>query len=64
MKNKSKKTDKDELVAAISMALHQELFEAHDYEDMRLTIKRVSTQWNMHTLMMHDVPVLHKNIHK
>ena len=63
MKKKSVKID-NEVVAAISMALHQELFEAHDFEDMRLTIKRVSTPWNLHIAMMPSIPTLHKNNHK
>lgn len=53
----------DEIIAAITMALHQELNEVHDYEDMRLTInngKHIYSPWNSRINSMPEFPDLHK----
>ncbi|KGL47156.1 hypothetical protein HR17_00170 [Porphyromonas gulae] len=47
----------DGIYAAISMALYQETYEAHDAEPMRLTIKRHRhSAWSLKTLMLRQLP--------
>ncbi|ALJ24955.1 hypothetical protein [Porphyromonas gingivalis] len=47
----------DDIYAAISVALYQETYEAHDAEPMRLTIKRHRhSAWSLKTLMLRQLP--------
>ena len=47
----------DDIYAAISVALYQETYEAHDAEPMRLTIKRHRhSAWSLKMLMLRQLP--------
>lgn len=47
----------DDIYAAISMALYQETYEAHDVEPMRLTIKHHRhSAWSLKTLILRQLP--------
>ena len=46
----------EEVYAAITMALYQEVYEAHDTTPMKLTINRRQSGWALKSLLIRQLP--------
>lgn len=50
----------EEVSVAVALALHDSILNPHDWEDMRLTLRRSASAWAFKPTMMPVRPLLHK----